>query len=228
MGTRLFLHEGTWGGKWARERGPNTFRDRLQGRGFDSSIVVWSLDVDGTPDIGPPLLGTRNTDWVAGGYADRYKMRGESYDRRRKLTHSYGLAPVLFQATHDDPDEPIVPIARVVAVCPPPRQELLDRARLALERGTIGKLFVIYADGWDLWARLGQVFDNHWGWRRDWSDLQGVRGFEQHGEKNVGHTGIFETAEWDRFDRNGAFDFLSEDVGAEPVLDDDDEEVLGV
>jgi hypothetical protein len=100
--------------------------------------------------------------------------------------------------------------------------------RLALERGTIGKLFVIYADGWDLWARLGQVFDNHWGWRRDWSDLQGVRGFEQHGEKNVGHTGIFETAEWDRFDRNGAFDFLSEDVGAEPVLDDDDEEVLGV
>jgi hypothetical protein len=61
-------------------------------------------------------------------------------------------------------------------------------------------------------ARLGQVFDNHWGWRRDWSELDGVRGFAQRGEKDVGHSGIFKPEEWHRFETNGAFALLTEPV----------------
>jgi hypothetical protein len=209
VSTRLFLSEGTWGSKAFRDLEVNGFRHHLAMQGFSSSIIVWSTDVDGTPEIGrPSLLNTKNTDWLAGAFAQRYRLARELFESRNFLTHSYGLAPVLLQATQEDSDDPIVPVRNVLAVTPPPRQDLLDLARSALERGTIASLRVIYADGWDMWARFGQVLDGHWGWRRDWSALKDVRGFDERGEKGVGHSGMFKPSEWHRFEDGKDFEFL--------------------
>lgn len=219
MKTRLFLGEGTWGGEWARNTEIGTFRDHLRDHGFTCSIIVWTTDVDGLLEVGrsPSTLGSNNTDWIAGAYAERYKLAGLPYEQRNKLTHSHGIGPTLYQATLEDTDDPIVPIRNVLAICPPPRQEFLDMARVALERGTIAALRIIYADGWDPWARLGQAFDGSWGWRRDWAALEGVRGFSQRGEKGVGHSGIFKPIEWHRFADGGDWQHLKEEREVEAL-----------
>lgn len=204
MTTKLFLGEGTWGGEWARDLSPGGFREFLRLLEFDCSIVVWTTNADGTPN---PFSARGNRDWSAGGYAERYKLGDFPYTKRNKLTHSHGIGPSLYQLTLEDPDEPIVPVQNLLAISPPPRGEFIDMAQEALERGTLGALRVIYADGWDLMARLGQAFDGHLGWRRDWSAVKHPN-FSQRGEKHVGHSGIFDRKERHRLVDGGDVDFL--------------------
>jgi hypothetical protein len=206
MTTTLYLSEGTWGGTWARDTSPDSFRVFLRLRGFRCSIVEWSLNVDGEPD---PLAAKGNRDWIAGGYAERYRFRHEPYEDLNVLTHSHGIGPVLYQATLEDTDEPIVPIRNVLAICPPPRKEFVTMAQQALERGTIAALRVIYAGSWDAWARLGQLFDGHLGWRRDWSAVIHPH-FSQRGEQGIGHSGLFDRAHRSRLVANGDLTFLQQ------------------
>jgi hypothetical protein len=204
MTTTLYLSEGTWGGKWARDTSVDGFRVFLRMQGFRCSIVEWTNNVDGEPDL---LAAKGNRDWIAGGYAERYRFRHEPFEDLNALTHSHGIGPVLYQATLEDIDEPIVPIRNVLAICPPPRKEFLAMAQQALERGTIAALRVIYADGWDPWARLGQLGDGHFGWRRDWSAVTHPH-FSQRGEKHVGHSGMFTPENRSRLVDRGDLAFL--------------------
>jgi hypothetical protein len=51
MMTTLFLIAGTWGGGWAEETDPDSFRVFLRLMGFRCSRIEWSENVDGVPDI---------------------------------------------------------------------------------------------------------------------------------------------------------------------------------
>jgi hypothetical protein len=187
MTTTLFLIAGTHGGAWAQETDPQSFRVFLRLMGFRCSRIEWSENVDGVPDL---LAAAGNRDWISGGYAVRYRLRDVPYEDRNFITHSHGIGPLLYSTTFQDADEPPVPIRNALCICPPPREEFIRMATTALETGMLASLRVIYADGWDLWARLGQIGDGHWGWRRSW-DLHDPR-FVQHGIKGIGHSGVFE------------------------------------
>jgi hypothetical protein len=184
--TSLFLIAGTWGGGWAEETDPDSFRVFLRLMGFRCSRIEWSENVDGV------LAAAGNRDWISGGYSVRYRLRDVPYEDRNVLTHSHGIANLLYATTYQNPrsDTPPIPIRNAVCICPPPRQEFLTMAKLALQSGMLASLRVVYADGWDLWARLGQIGDGHWGWRRTW-DLADPR-FVQHGIKGIGHSDVFE------------------------------------
>lgn len=204
--TRLWLVEGTWGGDWAEPKiEPGTFRAFLRASGFECARVVWSYDVDGVPSI-TRHAGDGHRDWIAGGYGIRYRLKDVPFEDRNFLVHSHGIGPVLFQATLEDPEEPMVPIRRLLSVSSPPRSDMELLGKLALESGSIAAWRHIYADGWDTWARFGQVFDGHWGWQRRWG-LEHPH-LTQSGEKGVGHSGIFTEPERHRFLDNGHFDFL--------------------
>jgi hypothetical protein len=120
----------------------------------------------------------------------RYRLRDVPYEDRNVLTHSHGISSLLYGTTYPDPDEPPILIRNALCICPPPREEFLTMAMTAMRFGMIASLRVVYADGWDLWARLGQIGDGHWGWRRSW-DIEHPR-FVQHGIKGIGHSGVFE------------------------------------
>jgi hypothetical protein len=185
--TRLFLSAGTWGGGWTEEIGPESFRVFLKLLGFTCSRIEWTYNVDGIPDL---LAAEGNRDWIAGGFATRYRLRNEPYENRNCLTHSDGIGSLLYAMTYPDRDEPPIMIRNALCICPPPREEFLTMAMTAMRFGMIASLRVVYADGWDLWARLGQIGDGHWGWRRSW-DIEHPR-FVQHGIKGIGHSGVFE------------------------------------
>jgi hypothetical protein len=187
MMTTLFLIPGTWGGGWTQETDPDSFRVFLRLMGFRCSRIEWSENVDGVPDL---LAAEGNRDWIAGGFAVRYRLRDEPYENRNVLTHSHGIGSLLYAMTYPDRDEPPILIRNALCICPPPREEFLTMAMTAMRFGMIASLRVVYADGWDLWARLGQIGDGHWGWRRSW-DIQHPR-FVQHGIKGIGHSGVFE------------------------------------
>lgn len=187
MVTNLFLIAGTHGGAWAMDTDPQSFRVFLRLDGFRCSRIEWSENVDGVPDV---LAARGNRDWIAGGYAVRYRLRDVPFEDRNFLTHSHGVGPLLYGTTFQDAEEPPVPIRNALCICPPPREEFLRMARTALQSGMIASLRVVYADGWDFWARAGQAFDGHWGWRRSW-DLRHP-GFLQHGIKGIGHSGVFD------------------------------------
>lgn len=206
--TRLFLIEGTWGGAWALNAasGVDSFRVFLQQQGFDCHRVIWSFDVDGIPSVSRHA-GEGHRDWIAGGYGLRYRLRDVPLKDRNILLHSHGIGVVLEELTVDeDPDDPIVPINRLLSVCSPPRSDMETLGQLALDSGALGAWRHLYADGWDKWARLGQMFDGHWGWRRDWNITHPQ--FQQLGEKDVGHSGLFDADKRQRFVDHGHFAFL--------------------
>jgi hypothetical protein len=185
--TRLFLIAGTWGGGWTEETDPQSFRVFLKLLGFICSRIEWTDNLDGVPDL---LAAEGNRDWIAGGFSTRYRLRNEPYENRNVLTHSHGIGSLLYAMMYPDSDEPPILIRNAVCICPPPREEFLTMAMTAMRFGMIASLRVVYADGWDFYARAGQVFDGHWGWRRSW-DLEHPR-FVQHGIKGIGHSGVFE------------------------------------
>jgi hypothetical protein len=187
MMTSLFLLAGTWGGAWTQDTDPDSFRVFLRLMGFRCSRIEWSENVDGVPSV---LAAAGNRDWISAGYATRYRLRGLPYEECNCLTHSDGIAGLLYATTYPDRDEPAIHIRNAVCICPPPREEFLMMAKTALTLGTLASLRVVYADGWDMWARLGQIGDGHLGWRRKW-DLEHPR-FVQHGIKGIGHSGVFE------------------------------------
>ena len=201
--TIIHLVEGTWGGDWTHDTGADSFRGWLRRQGCMSiAFRGWSTDVDGVPSL---FDANGNHDWIAGGYALRDRLAQYPYESRNLLVHSHGIAPVLYQCALDDPESPAVPIHRLLSGCSPPRKDLERIALKAMEKGTIGAWRHIYADGWDKWARLGQMFDGHWGWRRTWD----VPGMVNAGEKGVGHSGLFTPELRQRFVQGGHLSFLS-------------------
>lgn len=187
--TSLFLIAGTWGGGWAEETDPQSFRVFLRLMGFRCSRIEWSENVDGVPAV---LAAAGNRDWISGGYSVRYRLRDVPYEDRNVLTHSHGIASLLYATTYQNPksDTPPIPIRNAVCICPPPREEFLRMAMTALQSGMLGSLRVVYADGFDFWALAGQWFDGHWGFRRKW-DIDHLH-FFQHGIKDIGHSRVFE------------------------------------
>ena len=203
--TTLYLVEGTWGGEWARDRSAGSFRWYLTSLGFNTILVPWSTDADGLPSF---LDATGNSDWSAGGLGMRLQLKGIPYEDRNVLTHSLGLAPALYAATGAHEEIPPVQIRRLLSICPPPRKDLEVLAQHAITGRRIGHWRNVYAQGWDLMARLGQAFDGHWGWRRTF-DIESVAGvFNQVGEKGIGHSGMFTGELRQRFVDGGHVDFL--------------------
>jgi hypothetical protein len=197
--TVLVLVEGTWGGQWATDEGPDSFRAFLEAHDFTTiRFRGWSGDVDGVPSV----LDNGHGDWIGGGYGLRYFLAGLPYEARNILCHSHGIAPVLYQATMTNGDRPL-PIRSLVSVCSPPRREFQELGAQATRTGQIGYWRHVYAQGWDTWARLGQVFDGHWGWRRTFPAAH-----ENVGEPGIGHSGIFTPAHRARFVEHGHFAVL--------------------
>jgi hypothetical protein len=208
--TTIHLVEGTWGGDWTVDTGPESFRAWV--RQYDCLSIVfrgWSTDVDGVPSL---FDRSGNYDWIAGGYALRDRLAAYPYERRNLLVHSHGIAPVLYQCALTDPECPAVPIRRLLSVCSPPRKDLEAVAKHAMAAGMIGAWRHIYAGGWDSMARFGQVFDGHWGWRRTWD----VPGMVNVAEQGVGHSGLFTPAYRERFREGGHLAFLTSTVPPEP------------
>lgn len=202
--TTLWLLEGTWGGTWARDCSLGSFRAFLREQGFDCYVVEWSTNVDGVPSL---FDAKGNRDWIAAGYALRYRLQGVAPEDRNILCHSHGAGGFLYQAIlPDDPPLETIAIRRALSVCSPPRSDLERCAQDAIGLWKIGAWRHIYADGWDKMARFGQMFDGHWGWRRKWEIPEGV--FHQVPEKGIGHSGIFTKELRQRFIDSGHFDFL--------------------
>lgn len=200
--TTLHLIEGTWGGDWMRDTSPGSFRAWLESLGFNCiAFRGWSTDVDGVPSV---LNAKGNRDWIAGGYALRDRLLRYPYEDRNILCHSHGIGPALYEAALNDIESPAVPIRRLLSVCSPPRWDLEQIGKDAMYAGTIGAWRHIYADGWDTWARFGQMFDGHWGWRRHWA----VPGMVNVAERGIGHSGIFRPDMRDRFISGGHLAFL--------------------
>ena len=181
----LVACEGTWGGSWTNDTGPDSFRQWVASQGFRfKPFRGWSTDVDRIPNW---LDRDGNYDWIAGAYALRECLVQIPYEDRNILCHSHGIGPVLYQCALTDPEYPAVPVRRILSICSPPRKDLEAVAALALTAGTIEAWRHVFADGWDFWARVGQAFDGHWGWRRHWE----VAGMNNFPEKGIGHSEIF-------------------------------------
>jgi hypothetical protein len=202
--TRLWLVEGTWGGDWAQP--DHDFRAFLTGNKFSCARVVWSFEVDGIPSISTRGGQNENRDWIAGGYGLRYRLAQVPFEDRNVLCHSHGIGPVLYQATLEDPEEPIVPIRNLLSICPPPRKDMEALGALALQSGAIDRWRNVYAIGWDKWLRPGQLFDGRWGWHLKLAFKHPH--FVQVGERKVAHSGIFTEQYRQRFIDDGHFDFL--------------------
>lgn len=182
MATKLILIEGTWGGDWAEEG--SEFRGFLGAMGFDCvRFRGWTMNVDGVVGL--------NSDWIAGGYALRYLLNAIPDVRDRNiLCHSHGIAPVLYQATLGGNGMHPLPANRLLSICSPPRKgDLEPMGSVALEKKMLAGWRHVFADGWDPWARLGQVRDRHWGWRRTWEIKHPL--FTQVSHKQVGHSKLF-------------------------------------
>jgi hypothetical protein len=89
MMTSLFLLAGTWGGGWAEETDPDSFRVFLRLMGFRCSRIEWSENVDGVPDI---LAAARQPRLDRRRLCGSLSLRGVPYEDRNFLTHSHGIA----------------------------------------------------------------------------------------------------------------------------------------
>src|SRR6266542_941457 len=131
----------------------------LESRGFTAiPFRGWSGDVDGfTYD---PLENGSHADWKAGGWALRYLLAREPYP---VIAHSHGGQVAALTAA-----DTRTPLSALITVCTPVRQDMRPIYREA--RLTIGHWRHVYASGWDLLQRAGELFDGHVGWVRQMAD----------------------------------------------------------
>jgi len=151
----VILIPGTWGGKndWSCEG--SLFRRYLTTRGFDAvQFRGWSGDVDGF--LFDPLENGGHSDWIAGGWALRYLLAREPYP---VIAHSHAGQVCAYCAA-----ETRAPLSALVTVCTPVRKDMREIYRNA--RLNIGHWRHVYASGWDLMQRAGELFDGHVGWER--------------------------------------------------------------
>lgn len=192
--TTAILVEGTWGGDWARARSP--FCRMLRLHDFaPMRFQGWTGNVSGVPNI---LSKGAHRDWVAGGYALAYFLRGLDYADRNLIVHSHGLAPVIYAAVRER-----VEIRRLISVCSPVRRDLQHQASGAVQR--IGRWRHIAAATGDPWQRLGELFDGHFGWgERKWKQAH-----ENLSIPGIGHSGLLNDPKFlDLWETDGMLDFL--------------------
>ncbi len=194
--TTLCLVPGTHGGTWA-EPG-SALRTYLTRLGFHCILFPWSYDTGGVPSLTDAVIQGLDSDWVAGGYAtrDRIRSHGLSYLDLNFVAHSHGIEPLIMQAILppvDEGDDGPIPIRSLISICSPPYEKSVELSKQARTAGMIGYHKHIHAIGWDLWARLGQAFGG--GYRADleWEGAENV------GIEGIGHTGLLDKQEhWPR------------------------------
>jgi len=202
--TTVILVEGTWGGEWARARSP--FSCMLRAHEFaPMRLQGWSKNLDGVPNL---LEHGQHRDWIAGGYALAYFLRGLDGADRNIICHSHGIAPVLYAAVREN-----VQIRRLISVCSPVRQDLQRQATVAAHR--IGRWRHISSNNGDPWQLLGELFDGHVGLgERKWMQAD-----ENLVIPGIGHAGLLNDPTFlDLWQTDGMLDFLR----AEPLLDPHD------
>jgi hypothetical protein len=171
----VILVPGTWGGKndWSCEGSP--FRRYLETRGFNAiQFRGWSGDVDGLYD---PLENGSHSDWRAGGWALRYLL---ARDPHPIIGHSHAGQVIAYCAA-----ETRTPISALVTVCTPVRKDMEPSYREASLN--IGHWRHVYASGWDLLQRAGELFDGHIGWVRQMAEAH-----DNVGIPKIGHSRLFD------------------------------------
>jgi len=181
--TTLVLVGGTWtqGDRdWTSPASP--LRIYLMGKGYHCiQFQGWSGDIDGIPTFGE---NGPHADWKAGGFGLSYLLQAMPYEDRNVIAHSHGgntavYTPVLAGC----------PILTLTTVCTPVRKDMLDVYREA--KPNIGHWTHIYADGWDLMQRLGEMFDGAFGWTREMPDAD-----RNVGIKGISHSKLLNEAKW--------------------------------
>jgi len=149
------LIPGTWGGKndWSCDGSP--FRRYLETRGVDSiQFRGWSGDVDGF--LYDPMENGSHSDWKAGGWALRYLL---ARDPHPVIAHSHAGQVTAYCAAYTN-----TYIPALITVCTPVRNDMRPIYHDA--RKNLGHWRHVYATGWDLMQRAGELFDGHIGWTR--------------------------------------------------------------
>lgn len=167
----LILVPGTLGGRndWTAKGSP--LRNYLAGQGFAcEQFQGFTGNVDGVPN---PLENGAHADWIAGGYALNYMLMCRPYEERNIVAHSHGGNVAAYAAGRAG-----LKVRSLITVCTPVRKDMLKI--YADAKPAIGWWRHVYADGWDLWQRLGEAFDGSIGWKRDMPNA----------DQNVGIKGI--------------------------------------
>ena len=171
----LVLVPGTNGGKddWTSAGSP--FRVFFIGKGYRCiQFLGWTGDLDGVPGI----VGEngKHADWIAGGWAASYLLAAMPYEDRVVIAHSHGGNVMPYACALAG-----LSIRALITVCTPVRKDMFDT--YAAAKPHIGHWTHVYADGWDLWQRAGELFDGAVGWNRTMPAA----------DQNVGLTGISHT-----------------------------------
>ena len=172
--TSILLVQGTWGGTWAREGTP--FRQMLAAQHVTTlEPFEWSYDLSGVLT----WMGRTHSDWIAGGAALTYYLRGLPYEQRNVIAHSHGGQVAAYAAAHSD-----CWIRRLITVSTPVRKDMQDT--WAQARPNIGAWTHVAAKRGDWMIRLGELFDGAFGWTRQMPSADRNLIFP-----NIGHTGLF-------------------------------------
>lgn len=196
--TKVLPIHGTWGfpakhGDWWQYDSALSWY--LMRHGLDhlrpEDPFSWSGDAGG---IRWPFGANRShTDWQAGGKALRWYLidgrERRNYVRvaeRRVISHSHGLAPVLYACAEG------LWLDRLVSVTAPIRADMAEIARRA--RPNIGKWIHVHAASGDRMQVYGAILDGVWGIHRkaEWTHTDGTvtRADEQISVPGVGHSGL--------------------------------------
>ncbi len=157
--TTVIAVKGTEHGEWADAGSP--FRTQvLEPNGFSvyPRVDFWSQDVSGLPKWLSWFARDKFSDWEAGGDFLASVLEGLPYEKRNLLSHSHGLQPIMYAARQ-------VKIRRVIDVCGPVREDLMDVCMAAAKN--IGYWVHVASKGGDKMQFLGEAFDGFWGWVRE-------------------------------------------------------------
>lgn len=198
MTTTVILVEGTFGGDWARAKSP--FSRMLRVHDFaPMRFQGWTGNLTGVP-LNFRSKGAHR-DWIAGGYALAYFLRGLDYADRNIIAHSHGLNPVLYACVREQ-----VEIRRLVSVCSPVREDMRRQAGGAAKR--IGRWRHIASQDGDLMQKLGELFDGNWGWNeRNWV-IPGAANVDNVIIPKIGHSKLFTPTFLDLWQTDGLLAFL--------------------
>lgn len=175
--TGVVLVHGTWGAAWSAEGSP--FRQMLDAQGFRVILppFEWSGDVSGIPSF---TGSAKHSDWKAAGFALALYLERIPYEDRNIIAHSHGGQCVAYCAAKYSI---IAPIRRLITVSTPVRSDMEPVWTDAKPR--IGYWLHISSKNGDWMAKLGQLFDGSFGWKR-----QQPQADQNALIPNIGHTGI--------------------------------------
>lgn len=203
---KVFIVEGTWGGKWAK---PGTaFRNMLAGAGVEviAPPLVWTMNAAG---FWRPWDTTPDSDWRAGGYTFGLEMSRLPFEDRVVLAHSYGGNCVAFGMLGPS----AVPIRRLITVGTPNRHDMDPVWAEAVKR--IGQWIHFHDPRAPMIERFAQAFDGKFDW--PWKAKTG----QKHAHRNVaikgmGHTKILDDPAFDKGDET-LLHYLTRDIPSPPA-----------